>query len=805
MRMAVKRASLVAMSGLVLLLAACHEPGQVGPLNASAAVEPAVLDFGEVPVGEWRSLPVLIKNVGFVPFHAIQVLRLDGNPSFTARLDGAGDEDAAKVLPGEDRAVVVSFHPLREGALGDRLQIDTDAEHRPVDPVPLQGTGAPSQVRIIPSTVDFQTLEIDSERWLGAMVVNPTDLPLEVQVTGEGAAQFQAAQATIAPGGTFKLDARFLPRALGHSRARVELRACQGCTPAVAELQGDSVQSALQFEPQPLPFQPIPVHEVTRATGAARNVTWRPVTITGVKTSDVSFTPLNDLSLQTVGPGQSVPLQLEFAARSSGPDRGTLTVEYTSDKARSADLVLDATGGRPTLAVAPVALELGDLPVGAKTEKIIRLSNAGTNGDLLLKGVGGQGPAVAQFNVSPPFRGTAQYPYSGGAWPAWTAPDVPIAPGNDFLEVKVYFEPLTAGDFTAEVLLTTSDAFNPTRPVRVHGTAHAVGACQYRITPQPRLDFGAVQTHTGAVLGFRFENVGRTECGVKDIHLSRDAGGAFFMPGGPLTGGSVPPQTAFSAQIAFRSQSDGRFQGELSITVSDPAHPVVTLPLVGHAYRPCLTAAPRFLDFGAVRYDCAPVPRAAYILNQCSVPVTVQNGWIGAGTSDDFDVVAEPGYPVTLPPGRGFEVKVTYARSVLGQHFSPFFFQALGEPVPFLLPLLGETNHEGLQVERFVQGTDSQLDALFVVSNTTTMLPYQQRLQAAIPGFIARARDQGIDLRVGVTTTGLVARSPVCPGGAQGGEAGRLFPVDGSRPRIISSGDPGAAGLLQQDLGVGNC
>jgi len=62
--MAVKRASLVAMSGLVLLLAACHEPGQVGPLNASAAVEPAVLDFGEVPVGEWRSLPVLIKNVG---------------------------------------------------------------------------------------------------------------------------------------------------------------------------------------------------------------------------------------------------------------------------------------------------------------------------------------------------------------------------------------------------------------------------------------------------------------------------------------------------------------------------------------------------------------------------------------------------------------------------------------------------------------------------------------------------------------------------------------------------------------------
>ncbi|HEY8206764.1 MAG TPA: choice-of-anchor D domain-containing protein, partial [Myxococcaceae bacterium] len=698
--MASGRVSGMAMAGVALLLAACHEPRQTGLVSASAAVEPAVLDFGEVPVGEWRSLEVTIKNVGFVPFHALEVLRLDDNPSFTAELESSG-----KIMPGADRRVVVSFHPIHEGAQGDRLQISTDAEHRPTSPVALQGKGSPAQVRIIPSTIDFETLEIDSERWMGAMVDNPTDLPLTLRMEGAGADQFEVAQVTIPPSGTYKLDARFFPQQLGHSGARVELRACETCTPAVASLQGESVQSAFRFEPQPLAFQPIPVHEVTEATGVARNITWRPVTITQASTSDASFTLLTGLEHETVAPGEAVSLPMRFAARSSGPDLGEMTVSYTSDRPRSSHLVLDASGGRPTLAVAPMSLELGDLPVGAKAHRVIRLSNAGTVGDLLLQGMGGQGPDVAQFNVSPPFLGAAAYPYSGGAWPAWTAPNVPIAPGQ-YVDVKVYFEPLQAGDFTAEVLITTSDQFNPVRAVRVHGTAHPSGRCQYRLSPQPKLDFGMVQPPFGAVLGFYFENVGTEECAVKDIHLSNDAGGAFFMPGGPLTGGSVPPQTAFSAQVAFKPKKDGHYTGELSITVNDPAGPVAKLPVVANAYLPCLTAAPRYLDFGAIRYDCAPKPRAVYVSNQCSSAVTVSNGWIGTGTSDQFQVVQEPRYPVKLEPGGGFEVGVTYARTVLGQHYSPLFFQAAGEPSPFMVPLLAETNHEGLRVERFVQGTD---------------------------------------------------------------------------------------------------
>jgi hypothetical protein len=124
---------------------------------------------------------------------------------------------------------------------------------------------------------------------------------------------------------------------------------------------------------------------------------------------------------------------------------------------------------------------------------------------------------------------------------------------------------------------------------------------------------------------------------------------------------------------------------------------------------------------------------------------------------------------------------------------------------PLLVPMIAETNHQGLQVESFVQGIDNQLDVLLVVTNSTTMEEYQSRLAAAVPSWFAAAAAKGVNLHVGITTTGLVPRDASCPGGAQGGEAGRLFPVDNSLPRLIDSAAPGAVQALRRNLQVGSC
>jgi hypothetical protein len=62
-----------------------------------------------------------------------------------------------------------------------------------------------------------------------------------------------------------------------------------------------------------------------------------------------------------------------------------------------------------------------------------------------------------------------------------------------------------------------------------------------------------------------------------------------------------------------------------------------------------------------------------------------------------------------------------------------------------------------------------------------------------------------VDLHVGVTTTGISPTNSACPGGAGGGEAGRLFPADGSGPRQFTGATPNLGQALQTAVQVGEC
>jgi hypothetical protein len=74
-----------------------------------------------------------------------------------------------------------------------------------------------------------------------------------------------------------------------------------------------------------------------------------------------------------------------------------------------------------------------------------------------------------------------------------------------------------------------------------------------------------------------------------------------------------------------------------------------------------------------------------------------------------------------------------------------------------------------------------------------------------MPAFADAALAKGVDLHVAVTTTGINPSSDACPGGARGGEAGRFFPVDNSRSRILSHRTSDLASVLQRNVAVGQC
>ena len=131
-----------------------------------------------------------------------------------------------------------------------------------------------------PPRLDYQTLEVDSDRTLTCTVTNPVDLPLTSRWAAPAPEQFTADTVTMPPHATQQVNARYLPRALGDSAAQLlEVRSCDGLhADRRWTLTGSSVASAFVFDPAPVPFERHPGARDARARiTRATNITWRPV------------------------------------------------------------------------------------------------------------------------------------------------------------------------------------------------------------------------------------------------------------------------------------------------------------------------------------------------------------------------------------------------------------------------------------------------------------------------------------------------------------------------------------------------
>src|SRR5690606_14392535 len=107
----------------------------------------------------------------------------------------------------------------------------------------------------------------------------------------------------------------------------------------------------------------------------------------------------------------------------------------------------------------------------------------------------------------------------------------------------------------------------------------------------------------------------------------------------------------------------------------------------------------------------------------------------------------------------------------------------------------------------FVQDQEPKVDILWVMDNSGSMQDYQNQVANNFPAFLDYAKDLPIDFQIGVTTTavteGVIDR--YSPGGANGVEDGRLFPIDGSHPRILTPATPDVERHWRHNVQVGTC
>ena len=369
--------------------------------------------------------------------------------------------------------------------------------------------------------------------------------------------------------------------------------------------------------------------------------------------------------------------------------------------------------------------------------------------------------------------------------------------------IPVSFVPTTSGDVVEQLQIVTSLP-GGTVNVQLQSTAAASAPCQLQVSPDA-LDFGTVVPGAQSLLGVKVLNAGPDVCVLTQLTLTDTGGNVFSLPAGSVIGLSMAPGDYFTSEVQLTAPATpGSFRGHLGVVGSGQAP--IDVPITAQVGSSCLTATPGYVDFGIASPACPAATRQINLVNGCATPVIINSAVIGAGSTDgEFLFAIAPPVPQTLTPGAGLTLDVEYLAKVPGLNLSPLYIDNTAFSPPLLVPLVGESSAGARQTDRFIENQPGQVDVLFVVDNTASMLEESPRLVQAMPAFANAALATGVDLHVGVTTTGINPTNPACPGGAGGGEAGRLFPADGSGPRIFTNGTPNLGQALQQVMQVGEC
>ena len=754
-------------------------------------------DFRRVPMHATREMRVALKNIGGSPVHVLDVWTEDQDRSYLAHID---PDDTCEAIPGGQCDVVLRFRPTREGPIPAFFVARSDSISDPILRVPLTGIGVDARARVDKSRLDFGRIELGTEKVKSLSLENPSDLPILVTPTGIGADQdeFRFDAVTLGPFEKRSMDVAFRPIRVGKKRAALAVAPCEGCADLSVLLVAEGLDRAIIAEPPELDFGPVPVDRDVTQILTLRNISTEPQAVNGVAlapTTDPSFSFLGGTTTPALlQGGETRAFSFNYGPGHMGLASGDVLFSIGSQRNPQLKVPMAGWGGAPELCVSPSEQRLSPQPVGAKVWVRVTVRNCGTSNSPPL--------TVTDLVVRPSFSGIGGYDQFNLS--EVTLPRT-LAAGEEFT-FRVYYEPTRVGEHAATIAVRTGSARVSAAQVHVYGSAEPHLPCQLAITPAA-VDFGTVLPKHNAVLGVKITNIGTDVCPVKNIEILDDGGGVFRMPGGTLPGVIVYAGSYFSFMVQFDApETPGAFSGSLKIEVSDPARPIVYVPLAANAQTSCVVANPPFVDFGITRPDCPFGPRSFELENVCATPIRVSSVEIGAGTTDgEFELLRAPPVPITLAPGQFEHVEVNYRAGVLGLNLSPLYVGVDGLARPLLVPLVGESTEQGDAVDHFVQQDGRKVDVLFVVDNTLSMIEEHPKLVAAIPSFIAEARARNVDLHLAVTTTGLDAASGACPGGAQGGEDGRFFPVDNARARILTSQTPDLVSALQENVKVGQC
>lgn len=775
----------------VVGLGACGD-GALQGMRARFVAEPGELSFGPTALGRARTLELQLRNQGRGPLSVFELT------TSTAGIAIAPAEPF-ELGAGESRAIQVTFDPLLEGEVSGALRIATDdatAGPEGVVLVPLSGLGVKAFASVSPRRLDFGNVELGTVRILQLMLENPfpAEVAFELSFEGEDAGMFGSSDAgrpvLLRPMETRAVPISFRPDRLFAIAATARVKVCEMCQPEEVELLGFGINSFVDVQPGRIDFGRVGLGSLAEERLTVTNLGNQALDFGGFewKAPQTTFS-FDPVAPRTLTPGERVETTVRFSPTQHGPiPRGLLRILVQARNSVAGSYPMIAvTGevGSSCVVVLPRALDFGFVPEGM----------SGTRSVDLINRCGGP-VEITDLTLT-----TEQ----GGFFGLVNAAAFPLAAG-EIHPVRITFTPkpasgTSAGSFAFKVI--QGQAITRER-VSLSGTTGALPPCQYTLVPNA-LDFGQVPVGAAVSLSLSVRNDGAEQCFLSSFQLASGSDPEFSAP--PLPSAIIDPGQAALLEVVFRPTRVGTFSalGEAWLNHPTAGHP--TALITGKGVQGCFQLQPATVSFGTSRITCGTRTRSVTAINTCSASVTLTGAAIVSATSPELGLSSAPSFPFTLAPGAQTGFTVAYTPVDDGLDSAALWVEA-GAGNGYSAGLKGRGVSDPNHTDRFVQQNQSQVDLLFVIDNSGSMMEEQQNLAQNFAALMSAAQAAGVDYHIAVTTTGLEP-SPggwsACPGGAEGGENGRLFPVDGSSPRIITPTTPNASQVFARNVQVGWC
>ena len=227
---------------------------------------------------------------------------------------------------------------------------------------------------------------------------------------------------------------------------------------------------------------------------------------------------------------------------------------------------------------------------------------------------------------------------------------------------------------------------------------------------------------------------------------------------------------------------------------------------------------------------CSSAPRTLTVYNVCSSPVTLRSFALQAAAGQqpggpncaggmacpEFYITQSPMIPTNgyaLNPGQLVTFQARYSPIDIGSDTGAVSIEALqsGQTVTYLVGLQGRGDPSGQQTDTFMQDMQPKADILLVVDDSGSMGDKQQSLSTNFSSFIQYAASAGVDYQIGVVTTTTGANQcpppplpcimPATPGDGvlrtiRPGQANQVGP-------ILRSNTPNVGQAFQQLVNVG--